>query len=53
MIKTAVKMDAKPIHVRTASLPNVWILAVTAVQIAATSVQTTEQTCFDERASKP
>jgi hypothetical protein len=46
-------MDAKPIHARMVSLPKVWILAINAVQTAATRVQTIEQTGVEERTSKP
>ncbi len=40
-MNTAVNMEAKPIHVNIASLPNVRILATSAVQSAATIVHTT------------
>lgn len=43
-MKTAVNIEAKPIQVKIASLPSVWILANTAVQIAAIMVQTTMHT---------
>lgn len=52
-IKTAVKMEAKPIHVRMASLPRVWILASSAVHAAATNVHTTMQTWRLERTWNP
>ena len=42
-INTAVKMDANPIQVKIASLPRVRILAMRAVQIAATKVHTIVQ----------
>lgn len=42
-MKTAVNMEAKPIQVKMASFPSVRILAASAVQIAATMVQTTVQ----------
>ena len=52
-MNTAVKMEAKPIHVRMASFPRVWILASSAVHAAATKVQTTMQTWRLERTWNP
>jgi hypothetical protein len=43
-MKTAVNIEAKPIQVKIASLPSVWMLANTAVQIAAIMVQATMHT---------
>ena len=52
-MKTAVKMEAKPIQVRMASFPSVWMLASSAVHAAATNVQTTMQTCRLDRTWNP
>lgn len=52
-MKTAVKMEANPIHVRIASFPSVRMLAANAVSSAAISVQTTVQTLPFARTLKP
>lgn len=52
-MKTAVKIDPKPIHVKIASLPSVRILATNAVQRAAIMVQTTVQTLPLARILRP
>jgi hypothetical protein len=52
-MKTAVKMDAKPIQVRKASFPRVGILEAMAEHVAATSVQTTLQPLPPARIFRP
>ena len=52
-MKTAVKMDAKPIQVKMANLPSVRMLAANAVHRAAIMVHTTVQTLPLAKILKP